>query len=57
MGETQTVKMLLNEYETQCRQAVNYSESGIFFSSNVRKDKHTQISSILGVQNELKDSK
>lgn len=57
MGETQTVKMLLNEYKAQSGQAVNYRKLGIFFSSNVRRDKQTQISSILGVQNEFKDSK
>lgn len=56
-GEAYTVKNLLNNYEQQSGQAVNYNKSGIFFSSNVRRDKQLQISKILGVQNELKDSK
>ncbi|KAL8094028.1 hypothetical protein AgCh_035786 [Apium graveolens] len=55
--EAGAVRRLLQEYELQSGQAVNFNKSGIFFSSNVRRDKQHELSSILGVQNELKDSK
>ncbi|KAL8135927.1 hypothetical protein AgCh_010516 [Apium graveolens] len=54
--ESQRVKNILEEYEMQSGQAVNFNKSGIFFSSNVRRDKQAEISDILGVHNELKDS-
>lgn len=55
--ETQTVKNLLNEYEQQSGQAVNFHKSGSFFSFNDMRDKQHEISNIQGVHNELKDSK
>lgn len=55
--ESSTVKKLLNEYEQLSGQAVNFNKSGIFYSSDVRRDKQHQLSNILGVQNELKDIK
>lgn len=57
MEETKTVNDLLNFYENKSRQAVNFQKSAVFFSSNVRRDKQNEITSILGVQNELRESK
>lgn len=54
--EATTIKSVLNLYENQSGQAVNFSKSGIFFSSNVRRDKQNKISEILGVYNELGSS-
>lgn len=48
---------MLNDYETQSGQAVNYHKSGIFFSANVRRDKQKTISDILGVQADLRENK
>lgn len=50
------VKRLLADYEQHSGQAVNFNKSGIFFSSNVRRDKQHLLSNIQGVQNELKDN-
>ncbi|WOH12050.1 hypothetical protein DCAR_0831548 [Daucus carota subsp. sativus] len=51
--ETAVVKEILNNYELLSGQAVNYHKSGIFFSSNVRRDKQQELSNILGVTNDL----
>lgn len=55
--ESHDVKYILNEYEHQSGQAVNFNKSRIFFSCNVWRDKQYEISNIPGVHNELKDSK
>lgn len=55
--ESHDVKYILNEYEHQSGQAVNFNKLRIFFSCNVRRDKQYEISNIPGVHNELKDSK
>lgn len=47
----------MTEYGCNSGQVVNYQKSGIFFSANVRRDKQQVIKDILGVQNELGDSK
>lgn len=52
--EVTCIKTVLNSYESLSGQAVNYQKSGIFFSANVRRDKHQEISSILGVYTEPK---
>lgn len=48
--EAQVIKNLLNDYEYQSGQAVNFNKSGIFFSANVIRDKQKEISEVLGVQ-------
>ncbi|KAL8134372.1 hypothetical protein AgCh_009411 [Apium graveolens] len=55
--EAASVKRLLNRYEADSGQAVNYQKYGVFFSANVRLDKQNEIKRILEVNNELKDSK
>lgn len=47
--EALAVKRVLQEYEHQSGQAVNFNKSGIFFGSNVRRDKQLELSNILGV--------
>lgn len=51
--ETTKIKMLLKEYERVSGQAVNFQKSGVFYSANVRKDKHEALTSILEVSNDL----
>lgn len=51
------VKFLLNEYEMLSGQAVNFQKSGVFFSSNVRRDKQEELEEILGVYNDLGDGR
>lgn len=55
--EANAIKEVLNRYETLSGQAVNYQKSAIFFSSNVRRDKQTEIKNILQVQRDLGSSK
>lgn len=55
--EAQNVKYLLNLYEQESGQAVNFQKSGIFFSSNVRRDKQSQIANIMGVHNDLREGR
>lgn len=55
--EAEVIKMVLNDYGGESRQVVNYQKSGIFFSANVKMDKQLEIRDILGVQNDLGDSK
>lgn len=57
MEEAQQVKNMLNLYEQESGQAVNFQKSGIFFSANVRRDKKSQISSIMGVNNDLREGR
>lgn len=47
------IKVVLNTYEVQSGQAVNYQKSGIFFSANVRRDKQREITDVLGVSKDL----
>lgn len=56
-AETVAVKTLLNEYENLSGQSVNFQKSGMYFSSNVRQAKRNELSSILGVTNDLQHSK
>lgn len=51
--EATAIKGLLNEYELFSGQAVNLQKSVIFFSSNVRRDKQTDIKAILQVHSDL----
>ena len=55
--KSKIVKELLNLYEKQSGQAVNFQKSAVFFSSNVRRDKQNEITNILGVNNDLRESK
>ena len=56
-GETEIIKGLLNTYERLSGQSVNFQKSGIHFSSNVKQAVRSELSSILGVTNNLQDSK
>lgn len=51
--ETLEVKAILAKYEELSGQAINLQKFGIFFSANVRRDKHDEIKNILGVHNDL----
>lgn len=51
--ETVKIKEILDKYELLSGQAVNYRKSGIFFSSNVRRDKQQKITDILGETSDL----
>ena len=51
------IKSLLQSYERLSGQSVNFQKSGIFFSANVHLDKKAEISTILGVFNDLRESK
>lgn len=55
--ECSTLKSTLNLYERASGQVVNYSKSGLFFSTNVSDDKRADIRRILGVSNQLNTSK
>lgn len=55
--EANSVKEVLNRYEFFSGQAVNYQKSAIFFSSNVRTDKQSEIKNILQVHNGIGNSK
>lgn len=55
--EAQSIKNILNIYEKYSGQTVNFQKSGIFYSSNVHKDKQTEISRILVVWNDLTKSR
>lgn len=56
-SEAQRIKDILNSYERLSGQAVNFQKSGVFFSSNVRRDKQQELLGILGVCNDLTKSK
>lgn len=51
--ETLHIKGTLESYETISGQAVNFMKFGVFFSSNVRRDKQEEISAIMGVFNDI----
>lgn len=55
--ETSNVKRVLEEYERQSGQAVNLTKSGVYFSANIRRDKQAELRDILGVYNEIIDTK
>lgn len=55
--EAEYIKGLLTTYERFSGQSVNFQKSGIFFSSNVRRDKQVELADILGVHNEITASK
>ena len=55
--EAQNIKSILDNYASHSGQSINYSKSGITFSSNVKVDNQAAISSILGVNNDLQNSK
>lgn len=57
MHEANQIKLVLKEYEVLSRQAINFQKSGIFFSANVRRDKQRDITEVLGVMNDLRDTK
>lgn len=47
----------LNLYERASGQAINFSESGLFFSADVSDDTQAEIRNIMGVTNQLNISK
>lgn len=49
--EATYIKRLLGQYAAKSDQAVNFMKSGVFNSSNVRRDKQEEISVILRVHN------
>lgn len=55
--ETKAIKDLLNKYELNSGQSVNYQKSGVFFSSNVRLDKQRELVEMLGVSKATDDSR
>lgn len=55
--EVLAVKSLLNAYECQSGQAINFQKLGIYFSANVRTDKQQMIKDLLLVRNDLSKSK
>ena len=57
LEETLVVKKLLNEYENLSGQSVNFSKSGVFFSSNVDQQKQQELREVLGVYNGIENTK
>lgn len=55
--EANAIKVLLNNYEQSSGQAINFQKFGIFFSANVRRDKHEELTCILGVDKDLSESR
>lgn len=51
--EATQVKNILNNYAVYSGQVVNFLKSGVFYSSNVSRDKQQEISAILGVYNDI----
>lgn len=54
--EASCIKEILKKYAEMLGQEINYQKSGIMFSSNVRRDKQNQLSTILGVHNDISNS-
>lgn len=56
-SESQSIKEVLSDYEAFSGQAVNLQKSAVFFSANVRRDKQKEVKQILGVFNDISESK
>lgn len=56
-NDAEAIKDPLNSYETISGQAVNFQKSTVFFSSDVRRDKQGEIKQVLGVYNDIGDSR
>lgn len=56
-GEANSIKQILCAYDTVSSQAVNFQKSAIFFTSTVRRDKQDEIRDVLGVYNDIGNSK
>lgn len=57
MEEATNIKELLLNYESCSGQSVNFQKSGVYFSANVKHDERVEISTILGVHNDLANTK
>lgn len=55
--EVREIKTTLQKYEVKSGQAINFQKSGIYFSANVRVHKQLEIKRLLGVFNDLSESK
>ncbi|XP_074341815.1 uncharacterized protein LOC141679206 [Apium graveolens] len=53
LEEVREIKRILQQYEQQSGQAINFQKFGIYFSANVRVDKQVDIKSFLEVHNNL----
>lgn len=54
--EAMHIKQILERYANESCQAVNFLKFGVFYSSNVRRDKQNEIFAILGVHNDITTS-
>lgn len=57
MEEVREIKSILQKYEMQSGQAINFQKLGIYFSVNVRLDKQREIKNMLEVQNDLSEGR
>lgn len=55
--EVRVIKLILQKYEAQSGQTINFQKSGIYFSANVRTDKQEELKNILEVHNDLSGGK
>lgn len=55
--EASCIKVLLSAYESSSGQSINYQKSEIYFSANICKFKHNELSGILGVHNDNTNTK
>ncbi|KAL8127117.1 hypothetical protein AgCh_014147 [Apium graveolens] len=51
------IKAVLNEYEARSGHAVNFQNSGVYFSANVSPTKQEELKAVLGVYNNLEEGK
>lgn len=56
VNEVLKIKSILEEYADQSGQSINFQKSGIFYSSNVRRDRQLEFSELPGVQNDISNS-
>ncbi|KAL8114291.1 hypothetical protein AgCh_021226 [Apium graveolens] len=56
VSEVLKIKSILEEYAVKSGQSINFQKSGIFYSSNIRRDKQVEFSEILGVSNDISSS-
>ncbi|KAL8124645.1 hypothetical protein AgCh_012338 [Apium graveolens] len=56
VSEVLKIKSILEEYAVKSGQSINFQKSGIFYSSNVRREKQVEFSEILGVSNDISSS-